>query len=70
MDTSSIDVGKIEGRPVYAVGQFKEKPDLATAKEYVASGKFYWNAGMFFWRGPVIGQCLADFGPLESTSGN
>jgi len=33
--------------PVYDVKRFREKPDLKTAKEYVASGSFYWNAGMF-----------------------
>lgn len=33
--------------PGYEVYRFVEKPDLATAKEYVASGKFFWNAGMF-----------------------
>ncbi|MFX3675444.1 MAG: mannose-1-phosphate guanylyltransferase [bacterium] len=31
----------------FNVEQFKEKPDSATAKEYVASGKYLWNAGMF-----------------------
>jgi mannose-1-phosphate guanylyltransferase len=29
--------------------QFKEKPDLATAIEYVNSGQHRWNAGMFVW---------------------
>lgn len=29
--------------------QFKEKPDLATAMEYVNSGRYRWNAGMFVW---------------------
>lgn len=28
---------------------FKEKPDLATAKEYIASGSYYWNGGMFMF---------------------
>ena len=32
------------------VVRFKEKPDAATAEEYVASGRFFWNAGMFVWR--------------------
>lgn len=32
------------------VGRFVEKPDLATATDYVASGHFAWNAGMFVWR--------------------
>ena len=28
---------------------FKEKPDLATAKEYITSGNYYWNGGMFMF---------------------
>jgi mannose-1-phosphate guanylyltransferase/mannose-6-phosphate isomerase len=33
-----------------AVLQFVEKPNHATAKEYVASGNYYWNSGMFVFR--------------------
>ncbi len=29
------------------VEKFVEKPDLETAKEYVASGRYFWNSGMF-----------------------
>ena len=32
---------------VYKIEQFKEKPDLQTAKSYLASGKYCWNSGMF-----------------------
>ncbi len=32
------------------VVEFKEKPDLATALDYVRSGRYVWNSGMFFWR--------------------
>lgn len=28
---------------------FKEKPDLAIAKEYITSGNYYWNGGMFMF---------------------
>lgn len=28
---------------------FKEKPDLATAQEYIYSGNYYWNGGMFMF---------------------
>jgi mannose-1-phosphate guanylyltransferase len=38
------------GFPVFAVRRFTEKPALAAAQEYVASGNYHWNAGMFFWR--------------------
>ncbi len=45
------------------IAQFKEKPDLATAKEYVASGNFHWNAGMFFWRVSTFLDALKEFLP-------
>ena len=37
-----------------AVKRFVEKPDLATATAYLASGEYFWNAGMFVWRVPVV----------------
>ena len=32
------------------VRRFVEKPGLAKARRYVASGRFAWNAGIFVWR--------------------
>jgi mannose-1-phosphate guanylyltransferase len=32
------------------VKRFVEKPDAATAQQYVDSKRFLWNAGMFIWR--------------------
>ncbi|HEY5653263.1 MAG TPA: sugar phosphate nucleotidyltransferase [Pontiella sp.] len=29
--------------------RFVEKPDEATASEYLSTGNFYWNSGMFIW---------------------
>ncbi len=40
--------------PTYAVQQFVEKPDAATAKSYVESGEYYWNSGMFMFRARVF----------------
>ena len=37
------------GRTAHAARSFREKPDAATAEEYVAAGRFLWNAGMFFF---------------------
>ena len=34
---------------VYIVKRFVEKPDINTAKEYLASGQYLWNSGMFVW---------------------
>ncbi|HVU25843.1 MAG TPA: sugar phosphate nucleotidyltransferase [Opitutus sp.] len=39
------------------VKRFVEKPDVATAKRYLASGNYAWNAGMFIWR---VGAFLAE----------
>lgn len=45
--------GPLPGRnqlAAYAVREFKEKPDIATAEHYVATGEYYWNSGIFIWR--------------------
>jgi mannose-1-phosphate guanylyltransferase len=34
----------------FTVKSFKEKPNLETAREYLASGNFFWNSGIFTWR--------------------
>ena len=51
---SADEFGKVDGRPVYQVRRFVEKPDLRKAKEYLAAGNFYWNSGMFLWSIPTI----------------
>lgn len=39
----------VEKDGAYAVAEFREKPDLSTAKTYLASGEYYWNSGMFLF---------------------
>ena len=53
-------------RPV-PIRQFREKPDAATARRYVASGRFYWNAGMFFWRAGVLLEELRKHQPRTAS---
>ncbi|KKQ44421.1 MAG: Mannose-1-phosphate guanylyltransferase / phosphomannose isomerase [Candidatus Moranbacteria bacterium GW2011_GWC2_37_8] len=33
----------------FRVASFKEKPDLETAKKFLATGKYVWNAGMYMF---------------------
>ncbi len=40
--------------PPIPVKKFHEKPVLAKARRYLASGCHYWNSGMFFWRAGVL----------------
>ncbi len=39
---------------VQLVECFTEKPNLATAEQFVRTGNYYWNSGMFVWRASVI----------------
>ncbi len=54
--------------PVYRVQRFVEKPDLETAKGYLASGEYAWNAGMFVWQAATVRKAIAAHVPeLESS---
>jgi mannose-1-phosphate guanylyltransferase len=46
---------------------FREKPDLATAERYLASGEYLWNSGMFVWRATTVLGALADHLPETAT---
>jgi mannose-1-phosphate guanylyltransferase/mannose-6-phosphate isomerase len=48
---------------IFDVAQFVEKPDLATAKAYIASGEYYWNSGMFLFRASVYLSELEKYAP-------
>ena len=50
-------------RTVCRVKRFVEKPKLALAEEYLASGDYLWNAGMFVWSVPVVEAALAQHAP-------
>jgi mannose-1-phosphate guanylyltransferase len=39
-------------------GRFVEKPNWATATEYVESGNFLWNAGMFIARASLVMELI------------
>ena len=58
-----IHAGKEKTLDGYKVEGFKEKPDLETAKAYLASGKYYWNAGMFAFTAQTMTQALAEYAP-------
>jgi len=51
------------GVTAFQVRRFTEKPSLAVARKYEASGKHLWNAGMFFWRASTFLEALKRFLP-------
>jgi mannose-1-phosphate guanylyltransferase len=42
---------------------FREKPDRATAEQYLASGSYLWNSGMFVWRARTVLDALVEHLP-------
>ncbi|HRR76994.1 MAG TPA: mannose-1-phosphate guanylyltransferase [Ruminococcus sp.] len=57
-----INFGEESG-DAYKVERFVEKPDLPTAKQYLASGKYLWNSGMFVWKISSVMANLKEFMP-------
>ena len=48
---------------IYKVEAFKEKPNLETAEQYLATGNYYWNAGIFVWNIDTISKAIRTFQP-------
>ncbi len=55
--------GYIEQGKGNRVASFKEKPDLATARSYVAKGNYFWNSGMFAFTVKTFIQEMEKFAP-------
>jgi len=55
---------RAEGQaPQQTVARFVEKPDLATAQQYLTAGGYYWNASIFVLRASVWVAALERFRP-------
>ena len=50
-------------KDIYPVKQFREKPNLETAKEYLKSGDFLWNSGIFIWSLETINEAIQQHMP-------
>jgi mannose-1-phosphate guanylyltransferase/mannose-6-phosphate isomerase len=60
---------RVESEAIHAVQRFVEKPNLATAQQYLAEGGYYWNAGMFVLKTSIWLKALEQFRPdiLQAT---
>lgn len=43
-------VASSEGRYIYKLDKFVEKPPIEVAKKYTESGQYFWNANHYVWR--------------------
>lgn len=55
-----LDAAQPEARKAV---RFREKPDRATAEQFVQSGNFLWNSGIFVWSVPAIRAAMAHGNP-------
>lgn len=53
----------VASTPTLVVERFVEKPDEATARQYLAEGGYFWNAGMFVLKASVWLQAIESFRP-------
>ncbi len=60
---SAETTGEQVENEVLKVKEFKEKPDLETARHYLAAGNYYWNAGIFVWNAATIEKALRQYVP-------
>ena len=58
-----IEVASKPGDTIVPVASFKEKPDLATAKRFLAAGNFFWNSGIFLWSTDAIMSAFRQYLP-------
>ena len=49
--------------PGYDIDEFVEKPDLETARRYLASGDYCWNSGMFMFGAAAVLDEMKRFAP-------
>ncbi len=61
-----IEAGEKIDDQGFFVKQFKEKPDLETAKTFLKAGNFFWNSGMFMWKIETILKAFQDYLPKVS----
>ncbi|WP_046483499.1 mannose-1-phosphate guanylyltransferase/mannose-6-phosphate isomerase [Pseudomonas veronii] len=58
-----LQMGAPVGEGGFEVSRFVEKPDLATAQDYLAQDSYFWNSGMFMFRASRYIQELERFQP-------
>ncbi|ATJ82679.1 mannose-1-phosphate guanylyltransferase/mannose-6-phosphate isomerase [Halomonas beimenensis] len=58
-----IQRGERQGDAGYRVARFVEKPDRATAQDYLGGDDYYWNSGMFLFRARRYLEELERFQP-------
>lgn len=68
IQANKLKTKEINGRKVYSVKTFTEKPNKELAKVLVDSGEFLWNSGIFVWNLKTIMRELEMYLPEIASS--
>ena len=60
---ADLSTASARNREIYRVDQFREKPDLHTAEQYIKQNNFFWNAGIFIWSVSTIVNAFRIYQP-------
>lgn len=58
-----IEFDSFDHNSIKKVLQFREKPDLVTAQDFINRGNFLWNAGIFIWSAHSILSAFEKYQP-------
>lgn len=60
---ADLSSSSLRNKEIFRVDSFREKPDLATAEQYVQKNYYFWNAGIFIWNVSTIVNAFRMYQP-------
>ncbi len=63
---ANLSAQSLRNKEIFRVDSFREKPDLATAQQYIKKNNYFWNAGIFIWNVNTIVNAFRIYQPTMS----
>ena len=60
---ADLSSNSLRNKEIFRVNSFREKPDLATAQQYISQKNYFWNAGIFIWNVSTIVNAFRIYQP-------
>ena len=60
---ADLSASSLRNKQIFRVDHFREKPDLATAEQYIRKNNYFWNAGIFIWNVSTIVNAFRIYQP-------
>lgn len=60
---ANLSSNSLRNKEMFRVDSFREKPDLATAQQYIQKPNYFWNAGIFVWNVHTIVNAFRMYQP-------